>query len=139
MSELVTITSYSEPIEAHIVKGRLEAEGITAFIANEYHISVAWFLSSALGGVKILVHKQDQNKAENIIKSLRDGEYEKDLEKEINVIESNICPNCGSEDYLSKFSLPLLLLVWLSLGLAVIFPIRRNKHTCVECGCKWVY
>ena len=139
MSELITITSYSEPLEAHIVKGRLEAEGIPTYIANEHHISAAWYLSNALGGVKIQVHKQDQIKAKNIINLLRDGEYEEELKKETNVAESNICPNCGSVNYSSKFSLPLLLLVWLSLGIAVIFPIHRNKHTCVECGCKWIY
>lgn len=139
MGDLITITSYSEPLEAHIVKGRLEAEGVPAFIANEHHISVAWYLSNALGGVKIQVHKQDHEKAIKIISSLHDGEFEEELKKETKVAESNICPSCGSSNYSSKFSLPLLLLVWLSLGIAVIFPIHRNKHKCTECGCKWVY
>lgn len=140
MNELITINSYSEPLEAHIVKGRLEAEGIPTYIAHEHHISVAWYLSNALGGVKIQVHKQDYKKAINILKSLRNGEFEEELKKETKVSESNICPNCGSANCLSKFSLPLLFLVWFSIGLAVIvFPIHRNKHTCVECGCKWVY
>ena len=70
MTKLITITSYSEPIEAYIVKGRLEAEGIPAFIANEHHISLAWYLSHALGGVKIQVHMKDKNKAEEILSSL---------------------------------------------------------------------
>ena len=85
MSELVTITSYSEPLEAHIVKGRLEAEGIPTFIANEHHISAAWYLSNALGGVKIQVHKQDHAKAINIIGLLHDGQFEEELKKETKV------------------------------------------------------
>ena len=139
MTKLITITSYSEPIEAYIVKGRLEAEGIPAFIANEHHISLSWYLSHALGGVKIQVHIKDKNKAEEILSSLKSGEYEEELKNEIKNIENNNCPNCGSASYVSKFSLPLLLLVWLSLGLAVIFPIRRSNHKCKKCGSKWAY
>jgi len=139
MSNLITITSYSEPLEAHIVKGRLEAEGIPTYIANEHHISVAWYISHALGGVKIQVHEKDREKAINIISLLHDGKFEEELKNETEVSETNICPNCGSSSYKSKFSLPLLLLVWISLGIAVIFPIHRNKHKCIECGCKWVY
>ncbi len=139
MPQLITIASFNEPLEAYIVKGRLEAEGIPTYIAHEHHISVAWYLSNALGGVKIQIRKEDKDFAKNILNLLHSGDYEEELKKEISNTESNLCPNCGSTEYKSKFSLPLLLLVWLSLGFAVIFPIYRSHHKCKACGCKWVY
>ena len=60
MAEFVTIASFTSPLEAHMARGRLEAEGIPAFIAHENHIWAEWFLSNALGGVKVQVLKQYQ-------------------------------------------------------------------------------
>lgn len=38
MAKLVTVDSFTDAVEAYIAKGRLEAEGIPTFIANENHI-----------------------------------------------------------------------------------------------------
>jgi len=49
---LSTICWFADPIKAHIVKGRLEAEGIYVYLANEHHIWAKWTISNALGGVE---------------------------------------------------------------------------------------
>ena len=35
---LVTIATFTNPLEAHIVRGRLQAEGIETYVAHEHHI-----------------------------------------------------------------------------------------------------
>lgn len=48
---LVTIERCTDPIQAHTLLGRLEAEGIRAFVAHEHHVWANWFMSDALQGV----------------------------------------------------------------------------------------
>ncbi len=138
MSELVTITSFTEPLEAHIVKGLLESQGIKTFIGSEHHVSAVWYLSNALGGVRLLVHKQDKSHAKEVIKSYLKGEYVEEISNEPLNVESNKCPKCGSMEVSSKFPFWLLMLVWLSLIFLFIFPINRSKHKCKKCGNRWV-
>ena len=139
MGKLATIATFTSPWEAHIAKGRLGAEGIPAFIAHEHHISAAWFLSNALGGVKLQVPDAYADAAQEIIQAHIKGKYEEALEQEFSDLEENACPRCKSKEYKSRFSYGMLLLVILSLGLSVIFPIRKEIHICKNCGNKWKY
>jgi hypothetical protein len=52
---LRTAASYTDPIEAMIVCGRLRAEGIEAQIVDEHTVLAYWQLRQALGGVKVKV------------------------------------------------------------------------------------
>lgn len=61
--ELVTVASFSTPGEAQIARNMLEAEGITALLADEESVGMAWYLGNALGGVKVLVPKQQWMRA----------------------------------------------------------------------------
>jgi len=138
MSKLVTIATFTSPWEAHIAKGRLEVDDIPTFIAHEHHISAAWFLSNALGGVKLQVPEAYADAAQEIMKSHIDGEYEEALKQEFVDLEQNICPRCKSKEYKSRFSYGMLLLVILTLGLSsVIFSVRKEIHICKICGKKW--
>ena len=136
---LVTVGTFTSPWNAHIAKGRLEAEGITAQIANEYHIWMTWPLSQALGGVKVQVSHDDEEQALMIISSHLNGDYSEDLTKEDLEVDDNVCPNCGSGKYKSRLPMSKILLVIITLGLAVIFPIRANKHKCINCSQEWTY
>ncbi len=60
---LKTAATFTNPIEAHIVRGRLECEDIAAFVAHEHHIWAKWSLSHALGGVKVQVARSNLQKA----------------------------------------------------------------------------
>lgn len=56
---LKTIATFSQPWEAHLFKSKLEQEGISCFIEDEYTVSVNWFFSVAIGGLKIAVRESD--------------------------------------------------------------------------------
>lgn len=137
MAGILTVATFTSPLDAHIAKGRLEAEGISAFIAHEHHISVAWFLSNALSGVKIRVLRENRAEAEKIVQSLVNGDYEETLSQHFGSLERNVCPRCKSANFESRFPLGLLALVFFALAIGVLFPVRRNKHRCGQCDYKW--
>ena len=140
MANLITVGTFTSPIEAHIAKGRLETEGINTFIANENHIWANWMYSQALGGVKILVLEPDAEKALEIIKKHINGEFEAELKEEFSDLKSNVCPKCGSRKFKSAVPLLSLLIVLLTLGLfSIIYKIRKENHKCTNCGFRWQY
>jgi hypothetical protein len=93
MTKLITIYISNTPITCHIIKGRLETEGITCYIYDENLVWVHPFYSVAIGGVKLKVNSDKLLESKKIIdltlqgKLLDDsGEYQIDeiLNNEIN-------------------------------------------------------
>lgn len=66
MEKLVTIATYLNVAEAHIVKGLLESEGVQVFIYDEQATINSINL---MGGVRIVVKQSDIERAKTIIKS----------------------------------------------------------------------
>ena len=64
-----TLASFSQPVEAHLLRLRLEAEGITAYLRDENMIALDWLYSNALGGVKVDVADEDYEAALRIFES----------------------------------------------------------------------
>ncbi|MGK2941510.1 MAG: putative signal transducing protein [Immundisolibacter sp.] len=135
--EFVTVGVFTNPLDAHLAKGRLEAEGISAHILNEHYIWANWPLSDALGGVKVQVADHNADGAKKILTAHIAGAYEQDLKEEFPQIEQKACPRCGSEEFESTLPLSYLLLVIFTLGLGIIFPMRQSNHTCLSCGLRW--
>lgn len=70
MSTLVTIHTFVLPSEAHIVKGRLEAEGIRCFLQDELTVQVYHFYSHAIGGIKLQVPTEEAAEALAILQAM---------------------------------------------------------------------
>lgn len=64
-SGMVILKSQLLPTEAHILRGRLEAEGIPAFVADE-HVS-SFYLPTTFGGARLMVRKRDLKSAAQIL------------------------------------------------------------------------
>ncbi len=138
MATLITVESFTDPLDAHLAKGRLEAEGIQAYIAHENHIWANWMLSTALGGVKLQVFETDLDKARKIIKEHLNGDFENTLNQEFTDIEINACPKCGSTEFVNSASFFSKLLLFLTFGFfSVIYKISKDNHQCGNCGHKW--
>jgi len=67
MAKLVTIAAFHDPIQAHLSRMRLETNGITSFLADEYIVSIQPFYSSAVGGVRLQVRDTDVTRALEIL------------------------------------------------------------------------
>jgi len=129
------VASFREPYQAHIAKGRLEAEGIPAVISDEYVVQMDWTHSEAVGGVKIKVPDEYLERAREILAA----DYGQDLlnteEAHLQPDSGEICPRCGSSS-ISPCHYSLWSLIP-SLLFLVPFFFRRKKWICGNCGATW--
>lgn len=73
---MLTIARYPNTALAHVGRTRLEASGIDAIVADDATASVAWHLIGALGGVRLMVHNDDADRARRVLESELDDTYE---------------------------------------------------------------
>ena len=138
MANLQTVESFIDPIAAYLAKGRLETEGIPAFVAHEYHIWANWGLSNALGGVKIQVAEENIDIAKGIIQQHLNGEFEIYLDHPFYKRDIRVCPHCNSSNYEGFIPLLSKILLFLSFGiLNVIYKLRETHYQCASCYYKW--
>lgn len=67
MNNLVTVISFSLPLDAHFAKGKLQSEGIEVFMKDELTAQVNHLYSSAIGGVKLQVKRDDADAAHKLL------------------------------------------------------------------------
>ena len=133
-----TVASFREAYKAHILKGRLEAEGIPAMVTDEHLVSINWLYSQAIGGVKVGVPDELYEDALQIIGNAdsRNKDKPEGPKKENETVElHDQCPSCGS-DQVS----PTLYSKWsLVPSLLFLLPIffGRKKWHCGVCGSTW--
>ena len=84
-----SLISCNTTAEAHIIKGRLDADGIECFLTNENFTDLIMPLSNTMlnSGVQVIVKENDFDKASIVIKDM--------LEPNNEII---VCPHCGSAD-----------------------------------------
>lgn len=141
MSELITIKSFETYIPARILQSRLEAEGIPCSLKDEQTVTMYWFWSNAVGGVKLQVFEKDKERAEQVIRELEDAAQEESAtpgfwdDEALEQLDpaNRICIHCGSKntrknDYQKKAAAWSILL----LGFPLLF--RSEKWHCFHCG-----
>lgn len=136
---LVTLGRYFDPWEAHVLRARLESEGIPATVTGDQHIIANWPLSVALGGAALQVPAACQSEAEAVLASYHAGELQADLVAE-QPAAADACPACGAVS--PKASVPLrqrLLAVATFLVASAPFPTRASRFQCASCGHAWRY
>jgi hypothetical protein len=130
---LITVGRYLNPIEAHIVKGRLEAEGVLAYVQHEHHIWAKWTIAVALGHVKVQVRAEDVEACCAIIEKLRAGEYALADEE---VVDISCCPKCGCVKK-DRVNWSWKLALWAIVFFSLVLPSSVCRVVCVECGHRW--
>lgn len=68
-NELVVAAAFTSVHDAAFARSALEAAGIEAMIADEHVISMDWFYSNAIGGVKVLVPRDRLEEARAVLDS----------------------------------------------------------------------
>ena len=122
-----TIAAFSQPIEAHVLKTKLESEGIRCFIADENLIGANWLYSNALGGVKLQVRPDDLDRARAIL------DEPAPLDESV---APDACPKCGSTQ-IKRTNLSQRVAFVAMLLAAVPVPFARRKWTCLKCEYRW--
>lgn len=67
---LVTVATSFSPVQAHLLRGELEAAGIECFLANEMIAAVDLPISNLGGGVHLQVRESDFEQALIIVQAL---------------------------------------------------------------------
>jgi hypothetical protein len=101
--KLVTVAVFGAPYEAEMAKGELEANGIPAFVLDQFTIGANPLYSNALGGIKLQVPASYAEDAQGIISAQVQQE-------EIDSIK----PENNPKKTIAK------TFVWLYLGLAAV-------------------
>jgi hypothetical protein len=128
----ITVASFSRPFEAHLARTRLEADGITCVVSDEYLVRVDWLLSNAVGGVKLMVPVWEAERAREILRPRPRLLVVRDASS----AEEMICPRCHCDDvYYTRYSHRAAALFVLLLGFLI--PWRNVRWTCKQCGYAW--
>ncbi|CDG18171.1 putative signal transducing protein [Xenorhabdus doucetiae] len=108
------LANFLSPIDAHIVLGRMLSEDIYAIVIDENIVWNNYMYSQAFGGVKLLVHHADIERAKTILAEIEDNKFSLD----------KIAPNQGNEKKSSfQYRFSTLINTFLVLLLFLLFCI----------------
>jgi hypothetical protein len=144
MSDWVTVGTFMYTHQAAMLQARLESEGIDCSLKDNNTADANPLYSVAIGGVKVQVIGEDEEKAKSIIKGMENGNDELELIKEETNTQTNetlpnnvsevICPYCDStEVHRDKTPHWVSLFAVILLGIPFVFFGKRKYH-CFECG-----
>ena len=126
-----TIATFSKPEEAHLLRTRLEAAEIPAFVQDEHFVQMDWFYSNAIGGVRVQVEDDDLADAREFLAA--------DSPQSAPDAVDVVCPVCGSHSIApNEFPrrmafLSLLIFPVLSFFAAPCALFRRHQRRCAAC------
>ena len=124
---MITIATFSLPIEAQIARAKLDSEGIPAFVADEHTINAQWLYSNALGGVRLQVPDCFAEQANNILAQ----DYSELLIAEQG-IDSKHCLYCGNEKLEPiKKTKRIAFIVFFFFNIPLPF---KTQFACLRCG-----
>ncbi len=128
---LILIESFNDAIQAHLMAGALEEEGIEVFIMDENLVSINPLFSNVVGGVKLKVKQEDADKALQLIQQMKQTPYTNDDGAVIK------CPWCESEKVDNNFrsikSFSSLVAFFLAL-FTTTYPLRSDhRYYCLNC------
>ena len=73
--DLLILTRFFNPTEAHLLCGFLVSEGLAAYVADAHLVQANPFLAPALGGVRVLVPESHFGQARQLLDRFNKGEF----------------------------------------------------------------
>jgi hypothetical protein len=92
--DLVTIGTFRTLPEAEAIKLRLEAEGLTVFLADAETVAMDWLLGNAIGFIKLQVPNTQIETAAALLEQDR-GERQRGDERG-DKAQADVCLACGT-------------------------------------------
>ncbi|MEO5892385.1 MAG: hypothetical protein ABIQ31_19205 [Ferruginibacter sp.] len=122
---LVTIRTFDNYFTANIALTKLHAAGVECYLKDEYTVTVDPIISNAIGGIKLVVKKDDESEVLELLKQY-DEEY----------MRSATCPNCGGNNFLhvakpGATNYLTAILTWIISSYAVA---PDYVYQCENCG-----
>jgi hypothetical protein len=124
--DFVVLQSFNNYMDAHLLMTRLESDEIECWLQDENTVTINPILTNAVGGIKLLVRKEDFKKARDIFREIERARHE--------AIE---CPNCKGHN-VELVSTPRKAANWFSAILTFFlgdYALTVNKvNHCFDCG-----
>ena len=76
--KLMVVARFFEPMDAYILTACLESNDVPAVVADAHMVQANQFLTTAIGGVRVLVPESHFERALKIQKAFDAGEYQLD-------------------------------------------------------------
>ena len=141
---LTTIRTFDNYVTAHIIKAKLETEGIRCVLIDENTVTMQWHIANAIGGIKLKVANADVAHANHILEVTEKEAYAESQtvgfwdDEDIDQLDPNnrICIHCGSQNTRKDdYDKRPAILSWLLLGFPLFF--KSDKWHCFHCGSKF--
>ncbi len=65
--QFIPIRTFDTYINANLLQGRLENEGIICYLQNEFSVTIDPFLTNAIGGIQLCVNKDQIERALELV------------------------------------------------------------------------
>lgn len=123
--DLVTVKTFDNYFSANIILTRLHAEGVECYLKDETTITIDPILTNAIGGIKLVVKKDNQRYVSEILKRY-DQEY----------MNAATCPKCKAHDfiYLAKPGVTNFLTAILTTIFGSYAVAPEYVYHCDNCG-----
>ena len=123
--DIVVVKSFDNYFTANIYLAKLQGSGIECYLKDEYTVTIDPLLTNAIGGIKLVVKREDAEKALQLIQQ-SDEEY----------LRSIKCPRCGASDftYVAKPNVGNIItrvLAWMFASKAIA---PDYVYKCGNCG-----
>ena len=122
----IPIQAYNNYIEANIVMGRLEEEGIHCWLKDENTVTIDPILTNAVGGIKLMVPDSQAERAFELL-----NQFRKDIKATLK------CPRCGS-DNIEFVTTPRKASNWIGVLIGFLFTNYAlspdHVYHCFNCG-----
>ena len=122
----VPVYYFQNYVDAHIIMGRLQEDGIDCWLKDENTVTINPILTNAVGGIKLMVKKSDAEKAIVLLKDYHFADQ-----------QSHPCPDCGSNNT-ELITSPRKASNWLFALFGYLFGgyamhAEKTRH-CFNCG-----
>jgi DNA-directed RNA polymerase subunit RPC12/RpoP len=129
---LITLKSFDNHVDAHLLKTKLESEGIPCVLFDENIVTLNPLYNFCVDGIKLKVVEEDAPRAMELLAALQGRPYKDEQNQEIR------CPSCGSDKLYGGFASDRTLKGLLSSLLSILFAVLpiyvRKVYKCRECG-----
>lgn len=133
--DLITLKSFDNTIDAHILMARLKNEGIECTLQDENTVSVNPLYSQLVGGIKLKIKREDSEKALLILNQIETTPLTDEQNEVI------MCQRCDSTELYADFKSIKGAGGFFSAIFSVvmrIFPFYvKNVYRCKKCECEF--
>ncbi|WP_406824008.1 DUF2007 domain-containing protein [Pedobacter sp. KACC 23697] len=136
----VVYSTYYNPMEANIIKAKLEDSGFACFLADENVSTIQPLYNQAIGGVKLIVFERDVEAISALLaedNSLAFESSDEIVDEKASAESNTVCERCGSTNVGYGMATDKKYSIWATIlaFLTLTTPIKANKcHHCYDCG-----